>query len=127
VQVKCTPEPGTLFREGPTPVTCTVSDAAGHSASATFVVKVRGAAEQIGDVLGYLETLDLTDGAGNPLMNQLRAALSAIENEDGASCKKIDDFLRLLTDRKKSSEISYAEMFEMIEDAKRIKAVLGCQ
>jgi hypothetical protein len=126
VQVKCTPEPGSLFREGPTPVECTVWDAAGHSASANFVVKVRGAAEQIGDVIGYIETLEISSGAGNPLMNQLRAAIEAIEQENSVSCKKIDDFLRLLTDRKKSSEISYSEMFEIMEDAKRIKAVLGC-
>src|SRR5688500_1699140 len=126
VQVKCTPEPGSLFREGPTPVECTVWDAAGHSASANFVVKVRGAAEQIGSVLGYMETLGLTGGAGNPMMNQLRAALTDIENVDGNSCKKIDDFLRMLTDRKKSSELSLAEVFEIIEDVKRIKAVLGC-
>lgn len=126
VQVKCTIEPGSLFPEGSTPVTCTVSDAAGHSASATFVVRVRGAAEQIGAVLGYMETLGLTGGAGNPLMNQLRAAMEAITLEESVSCKKMDDFLRMLTDRKKSSELSYAEMFEILEDAKRIKAVLGC-
>jgi hypothetical protein len=127
MQVSCTPEPGSLFRPGLTSVTCTVSDAAGHSASASFVVKVRGAAEQIAAVIGYLETLELTSGAGNPLMNQLRAAIEAIEQENSVSCKKIDDFLRMLTDRKKSSEISYSEMFEIMEDAKRIKAVLGCQ
>jgi hypothetical protein len=126
VQVKCTPEPGSLFRAGLTSVTCTVWDAAGHSASATFVVKVRGAAEQIAAVIGYLGTLELSSGAGNPLMNQLLAAIEAIEQENSVSCKKIDDFLRLLTDRKKSSEISYSEMFEIMEDAKRIKAVLGC-
>jgi hypothetical protein len=127
VNVSCTPEPGSMFRAGTNPVTCTAVDAAGLSASATFNVIVHGAAEQIVALLGYMETLDLTNGAGNPLMNQLRAALAAVEQEGNVSCKKVDDFLRMLTDRKKSSDVSYAEMFEIIEDAKRIKAVLGCQ
>jgi hypothetical protein len=127
VQVSCTPEPGSMFRPGSTPVTCTVADAAGYSASATFNVIVHGAAEQIVALASYMETLGLSGGAGNPMLNQLRAALGDIENENGVSCKKLDDFLRMLTDRKKSSELSYAEMFEILDDAKRIKAVLGCQ
>jgi len=127
VQVSCTHEPGSTFRAGTTAVTCTVADAAGHSASATFNVIVHGAAEQIVAVIGYMETLGLSNGAGNPMLNQLRAALGDVEDENGVSCKKLDDFIRMLTDRKKSSELSIAEMFEILEDAKRIRAVLGCQ
>ena len=38
--VGCDPAPGSFFGVGPTTVTCTATDAAGHTASATFVVTV---------------------------------------------------------------------------------------
>ncbi|MEO7822282.1 MAG: hypothetical protein ABIS15_01650, partial [Gemmatimonadaceae bacterium] len=65
--------------------------------------------------------------AANPMLNQLLAALRAVEDESAVSCKKIDDFIKMLTERKKSSEISSDEVYELLADARRIQAVLGCQ
>lgn len=127
VQVTCKPEPGSMFRAGRTPVECTAVDAAGNSASDSFVVTVHGAAEQLIALIGSIETLDLSSGTANPLLNQLLHALSDVEDENGASCKKIEDFIRLLTERKKSTEFSPAEVSDMLADARRIQAVLGCQ
>ena len=45
--VTCTPASGALFPIGETTVTCTATDASGNVATASFVVHVRGAAEQL--------------------------------------------------------------------------------
>ena len=127
VEVSCSRQSGSMFPAGRTTVTCTASDAAGNHASASFIVTVRGAAEQLVALIGFMEDLDLSNGAANPMLNQLRHALADIQDENGVSCKKIDDFIRLLTERRKSSEISAPEVSEILADARRIQAVLGCQ
>lgn len=127
VKVECTRASGSMFPVGPNTVTCTAYDAAGNSASDSFVVTVHGAAEQLVALIGYMEQLNLSSGTANPMLNQLRHALADVENVDGASCKKIDDYIRMLTERKKSSEISAADVMEMLADARRIMSVLGCQ
>ncbi|MEO7822227.1 MAG: HYR domain-containing protein, partial [Gemmatimonadaceae bacterium] len=104
VRVSCTRESGSMFPIGPTTVTCTAMDAAGNHASDSFVVTVHGAAEQLVAMIGFMEDLDLSGGAANPMLNQLLAALRAVEDESAVSCKKIDDFIKMLTERKKSSE-----------------------
>ena len=48
--VTCTPASGTLFPIGDTTVTCTATDASGNVATASFVVHVRGAAEQLANL-----------------------------------------------------------------------------
>ena len=126
VKVDCSRESGSVFPAGQTTVTCTAYDAAGNSASDSFVVAVRGAAEQLVSLIGDIEDLNLSGGTANPMVNQLLAALRDVENEGGASCKKIDDYIKMLTERKKSSEISSADVLAMLEDARRIKSVLGC-
>ena len=127
VKVECTRASGSVFPVGPTTVTCTAYDAAGNSASDSFVVTVHGAAEQLVALLDDIENLNLSGGTANPMMNQLLAALRDVENENGVSCKKVDDFIRMLTERKKSSEISAADVTQMLADAQRIRRVLGCQ
>jgi len=47
----CDPASGTTFAIGTTTVTCTATDLAGNTATATFTVTVRGAADQIADEL----------------------------------------------------------------------------
>lgn len=128
VEISCKPqESGSMFAAGRKDVTCTAKDAAGNEASDSFVVTVYGAAEQLAALIGSVADLDLSEGAGNPLLNQLRAALRAIEGESSVSCKKLEDFTRLVTEREKSMEIPSTEISAILVDVRRIEAVLGCQ
>ncbi len=124
--VSCTRQSGSIFPVGSTSVTCTAVDAAGNRAAGTFVVTVHGAAEQIIALIGFVEGLELHNGTANPMLNQLRHALDDVENESGASCKKMNDFLRMVTSRK-GSEIFGDDSAKMLADARRILSVLGCQ
>ena len=129
VTVSCTRLSGSVFPAGSTPVTCTAFDAAGNRASDSFVVTVRGAAEQIAAVIGAVENLELSGGVVNPMLNQLRHALDDVQDVDGpdASCKKIEDFVRMLTSVKTSSKLTWTQVSDILVDIRRIQTVLGCQ
>ena len=127
VKVECSRASGSVFPAGQTTVTCTAYDAAGNKSSDSFVVTVHGAAEQLAALIGDIQGLNLSGGTANPMVNQLLAALRDVDNENGVSCKKLDDYIRMLTERKKSSEISAADVVAMLADAQRIRSVLGCQ
>jgi len=129
VMVSCTRLSGSVFPVGSTPVTCTAFDAAGNDASDDFVVTVHGPAEQIAAVIGVVENLELSGGLLNPMLNQLSHALDDVQTVDGpdASCKKIDDFVRMLTSPKTSSKLTDTQVSDILDDIRRIQTVLGCQ
>src|SRR5688572_684262 len=69
VSVECSRNSGSVFPVGVTEVTCVAKDAAGNQASESFVVTVRGAAEQLASLIGDVEYLDLSSGVANPALN----------------------------------------------------------
>ena len=73
VPVTCSPESGSTFAIGDTTVECTATDAAGNSASGQFTVHVRGADEQIENLMALVDSYEL-DMLGSSLNAQLMAA-----------------------------------------------------
>jgi hypothetical protein len=116
----CEPASGSMFAVGSTTVSCTASDAAGNSASKSFSVSVIGAREQIANLIEFIRSRDLSNGTANPLINQLRAAYS----EQGNECKKVSDFIEMVS--KKSSGIDSGDAAYMVAEANRILSALGC-
>jgi WD40 repeat protein len=57
--VSCAPPSGSLFAIGVTTVACTAEDAAGNEANASFQIRVRGAAEQLVDLIALVESYGL--------------------------------------------------------------------
>ena len=106
-------------RERTHDVSCTASDAAGNSSSMSFSVLVIGAREQIEMLIHDVADLPLKNGAANPLINQLRAAL----NENGNECKKVSDFIDMVS--KKVTNASDAAT--LIQAARDIMGALGCE
>ncbi|MDP9279914.1 MAG: HYR domain-containing protein [Gemmatimonadota bacterium] len=117
----CTPLSGTRLPIGENPITCTAYDAAGNHTSASFVVTVTNAPIQTRNLIAEIQALGLSDGLANPLINQLLAALDG----DGNACKKMDDFLDLLS-KKGGAEISVADMASFRLEAIRICNVMAC-
>ena len=121
----CSPVSGSSMSIGPTSVSCTAVDAAGNRASKSFVVTVVGAHEQIGNLIDFMSGLSLSNGVANPLMNQLQAAYRASDGTStNVSCVKMADFLKKIS---LSRVLLGAYSPQMIADANRIMAVLGCQ
>ena len=73
VAVVCAPPSGSVLPIGTTTVTCTASDAAGNTATASFDVRVLGAPEQIDDLIALVDGLGLGK-LGSSLHDKLVAA-----------------------------------------------------
>src|SRR5256885_7239966 len=95
VSLDCVPRSGSVFAIGYKDVNCVARDAAGNSASGEFGVEVLSAHEQILNLVDYIGSLNLRNGAANPLVNQLKSA-----DRDGSgaqACKKMADFVPMVS------------------------------
>ncbi|HEY3114895.1 MAG TPA: HYR domain-containing protein [Gemmatimonadaceae bacterium] len=136
--LSCSPSSGSQFPIGVTSVDCSASDAAGNRASASFKVTVLGAEDQLVKLIAYVTSLGLPNGTAQPLLNQLNAALRALNGNSHISCIKLKDFINLLDTKaskadglaaqafKKTSSVSATQQTQAVGDAQRICSVLGC-
>ena len=126
VNISCSHTSGSFFRVGSTAVECTAKDAAGNSASQSFVVTVVGPGEHLDALIDIVENAGLSGGVANPLLNQLRATLEGLDKPDAVSCKKIEDFIKALASGKTRSELSLQEYNDLLAYALKIQKMLGC-
>lgn len=124
VSIVCVPPSGSVFSIGASAVQCIASDAAGNSADVSFNVRVKGAAEQIVDLV------ELSRGISLPPLIQakLRLALqTALANPRSTTlaCAALGGFI-LLVQSQPHHAIAPAKKAQLIADAIRIRAVLGC-
>ena len=122
VSLVCTPSSGSVFAIGYEDINCVARDAAGNSTSGKFGVEVLSAHEQILNLIDYIGSLNLKNGAANPLVNQLRAADR--DGSSGQACTKMDDFLHMVS--VKDGSLTTAQSTFLVGEARRIQAVLGC-
>ena len=122
VPVTCVPASGSTFEIGTTPVTCSAEDAAGNEASAGFDVHVRGADEQVDELIAVVVGI----GPGTSLRDKLEDVRSALAESDvDAACGQLNAFgnqVRTLSGRTIGAE----QADELITAADRIRAVLDC-
>jgi predicted extracellular nuclease len=126
--VTCTPASGSILAIGNTTVTCTAADGAGNSATSSFVVTVRGVAEQtarlVADVLA-LKDIDVNAASATALANALQAVLNNAPNQT-AFCTLLTVFAREV-DRLSPRVIPAVQAAQLVASANRIKAVQGCR
>ena len=124
INLNCAPSSGSVFPIGPTVATCTARDAAGNRASGSFQVKVRGAAEQIVDLIQLVRGQALPPALQASLLAALQTALANPQNLPSA-CHALTIFIAA-AQALSGKAIPVAKANLMIADATRIKAVLGC-
>jgi hypothetical protein len=120
--VTCTPAPGSMIAIGDTTVTCTATDLYGNVATGSFTIHVKGAAEQLTDLVAASQGV----GPGNAVAAQVEKAPAdlAAGNVDKA-CKSLDKYIKqvnLHTPKKIDPSVADAR----IADATRIKNVMAC-
>ena len=121
----CSKPSGSLFPIGDTVVTCSATDAH-HNASApqAFTVHVKGAAEQLGDLLQTVVQRKL--GPGFSLPDKLRALLALVAtNHKPAFClatKAVDLEVKAQAGKK----LTTADAAALRADIARIESVEGC-
>jgi hypothetical protein len=116
----CEPELGSRLPIGPNPVTCSASDAAGHTVSRSFVVTVVDAPTQMMNLIEYVISRGMPEGMTNPLVNELQQAFAEAATAHG--CKKMSDFLDMV--EKKGVPGAWADY--MFSEAQRIMTVMQC-
>jgi hypothetical protein len=122
----CTPASGTVFPIGDTTVACKATDAAGNTATARFVVHVRGASEQIvrliDKTVAFLDLPALKPAAKAALQS---AADATLARNPRAACLALNVYIAVVQNAP-ARAFTPAERSELIVDARRIKAVIGC-
>jgi len=115
----CTPPSGTTFPIGDDAVACTATDAAGNSASGSFVVTVRGADEQLALLGAAVAALEGTVNHG------VVASLSAHLARTGDTCQSLAIFQRQVA-ALPARVLDPAASSGLAASARRVSAVLGC-
>ena len=126
VSAVCSPAPGSLFGIGVTTVRCDATDAGGNRASATFMVTVLGAKEQLGNLIHeVVDSSRLPAAIKTQLIASLQSLLAGFDPnkplQRAAVCLKLKAFslvVQLIVPRPQKTEWT--------ADATRIRAVLGC-
>lgn len=112
----CDRASGSTFPIGQTTVTCTATDQAGNTATATFTVTVRGAADQIAD--------ELSSAGG--LGAKQQAALADVQaGKTDAACGVLGAYanqVRALAGKKLPAD----EAARLLATVQRIRTLLGC-
>ena len=124
--MNCSPVSGSAFPIGTTPVTCTATDSSGNKVSGSFSVTLKGATDQISD-LKVLVTSLRTPGRDNHQPAKLNDALSAANGGDTASaCTALSDVISQVRAQAGKKKLSAQDAQDLIAEAQRIQAVLGC-
>ena len=120
---------GTLFSIGDTTVTVNAADASGNRAtSCSFKVHVKGAVEQINDLIGKVNDIAGTKSPNKTaLIAKLQAALAALAKNDSATaCARMQDFINLVKAQKDKKVIKASDADALTADGLRIRSVIGC-
>ena len=123
--VSCEPASGATFPIGDTTVACSATDQAGNTATAGFVVHVRGAAEQLTALRQLVASLGLRTAVSRTLDAPLQASRAALDAGRPMLARVFLDVfvveVRALSPRFVSAE----DAAKLVADAARIRAVIG--
>ena len=119
----------TLSGPSPGTVTCTVSDAAGNTATRSFPVKVNSAAEQLTNLVAVIQSFNLKQGIRSSLDAKLTAAQAA-QAAAGAgdrttACNQLSAFINEVQ-AQSGKELTLDQAMQLAGSTTRIQAVLGC-
>jgi HYR domain/Kelch motif len=93
VPVVCSPASGSTFAIGATTVSCNATDAAGNTVTASFTVRVKGAVEQVADVLELVDSYNLAK-LGTSLQDKLVEVQEALSADmPSRACDKLAAFV----------------------------------
>jgi uncharacterized protein YjiK len=118
----CVPPSGSTFAIGTTTVLCTANDAAGNVGHGSFTVHVKGASEQLTDLLPQVTGV----GPGASLADKVKDVRSRVAaNDKAGACSGLNDFISEVN-AQKGKKITSGQAAAFIAQADNIKAALGC-
>jgi hypothetical protein len=121
--VTCEPASGATFAIGVTTVNCTATDDDGATATGAFDVTVRGAREQLADLLVAVTGV----GPGHTLAAKIRSLVDRLPDRMlPATCEPLRLFIRQV-EAQSGRAIPADQAAQWVADATRIRAVLACR
>jgi sugar lactone lactonase YvrE len=126
--VTSTPSSGSVFAIGDTTVTSTATDGAGNKSTCNFKVHVKGATEQIDDLIALVQGLHLKPWVTWTLITRLDAASSALRRGNPqVACANLDAFIFGVDVQTWWGQIwPMSRARFLVRRAQRIRNVLGC-
>jgi HYR domain-containing protein len=127
VTAACSKPSQTMFPIGKSAVSCTATDARGNTAPAqTFVVQVKGAREQLVDVLRQVAQWKLRSHALRDWLSQIAQALPRSAPGSTRVCRLFDDLDRKLRGGPLGKGLTTAQRKTLRVELARIAKVVGC-
>lgn len=121
----CVPASGSILPVGDTLITCTAIDASGNKTVGTFVVRVKGAEQQVRELMLRIVNLPIATKVKNELIHELREALDKLRRGKTRDASgKLADLAEDLLPRKRKG-IPAVEAAALRAEIARIRAVLG--
>jgi probable HAF family extracellular repeat protein len=122
--ITCTPASGSTFPIGTTTVNCSAGDASGNSASASFLVDVLSATQQLSLLQSSVLNLSV------PIAGSLIAKLQSIQASLAAgamtaACNQLNAFINEVQ-AQSGKKISAIDAGQLIAAVGNIKAAIGC-
>jgi hypothetical protein len=126
-KVTCAAPSGSIFPIGTSTVTCTASDVAGNTSTKSFRVIVKGAADQLADEISVVRSFGLEHGIATSFTSKLDAARAALRaSQRQAACDSLKAFSSHAR-AQSGKKLTVPQANRIIADARRIRAVIGCQ
>lgn len=124
--VSCSSPSGSTFAIGDKMVTCRATDAARNFSECAFKVHVKGAAQQVADLMAVIDTLNLKKKTDKKFDHKLDEVLKALDKgKTDEACKKLADLIKE-AQKESGKKLAADEANQIIATANRIRAVLGC-
>jgi hypothetical protein len=121
----CVPASGSILPVGDTVITCTAIDASGNKTVGTFVVRVKGAEQQVRELMLRVVNLPIATKVKNELIHELREALDKLRRgKTREASGKLADLAEDLLPRKRKG-LPAVEAAALRAEIARIRAVLG--
>lgn len=123
------PAPGSVFPIGATTVTYTVVDASGNSASCSFTVTVKTAAQVVQDLITRTQALQppLTGQQAQGLLSKLNQALTSINSGSiPSACGKLGDYVTQVQNYINNGTLTAAQGQPLINSANKVRNTIGC-
>ncbi len=118
----CVPPSGSTFPIGTTTVTCAAADAAGNIGHGSFTVHVKGASEQLADLLLAVTGV----GPGKSLEAKVTEIQGKVAARTGAAaCGSLGAFVNEVN-AQTGKKIGAAQAASLVGQARNIMATLGC-
>jgi hypothetical protein len=110
-----------VFAIATTTVHCTATDAAGNVAFGSFLVHVKGGAEQLADLAAAVDGL----GPGTSLAAEVADAQLLLSLDKGGAAADVLGAFANEVSAQSGKKIAVARAAALLADANRIRAVLG--